>query len=132
MKTDSNCIFCKIVAKDIPADLVYEDDLTLAFLDNSPINPGHTLLIPKSHKDHLWDLEKEDYHYIMDTTKKIQSALQKTYSPPKVGLVVEGFGVAHAHLHVIPIYSSEDLNKPHIPTDTNILDLEAKKIRANL
>lgn len=95
LNSDPNCIFCKIIEGEIPANIVYEDDLSLAFLDLEPINPGHTLLIPKSHQDHLWDLDPETYNYLFQTAKKIKAALQKTYSPPRVGLIVEGFGVPY-------------------------------------
>ncbi len=132
MKTDPNCIFCKIARGEIPCQKIYEDDLSLAFLDLSPINTGHTLLIPKNHEDQLWDLDDETYHYLFNVSKKIKSSLQKTYSPPRVGLVVEGFGVAHVHIHLIPIYSGDDISKPHIPASPKELEQEAEKIKTNL
>lgn len=132
MKQDPNCIFCKIITKEIPCNKIYEDDISFAFLDNNPINPGHTLLLPKNHEDHLWDLDTETYHNLFETSKKIESALSSTYSPPRVGLVVEGFGVAHCHIHLVPIYAGEDLKKPQPPANPEDLKLEAEKIRSNL
>lgn len=132
MKTDPNCIFCNIITKKIPCNEIYEDELSFAFLDNNPINPGHTLLLPKKHEDHLWDLEDQTYHYLLDISKKIKNALSLTYSPPRVGLVVEGFGVAHVHLHIIPLYKGEDIKKPQPPADPKELKKEAQKIKTNL
>lgn len=132
MKIDPNCVFCKMLLKEIPTNTIYEDERAFAFLDTHPINPGHTLLIPKSHVDHFWNLETTDYHYIMDIAKKISTGLKKTYSPPRVGLVVEGFGVSHTHIHLVPIYHGEDLKKPQPLADPEELKEEAEKIRKSL
>ncbi len=131
-KHDPSCIFCKIIAKDIPCHKIYEDDLSLAFLDLNPTNPGHTLLIPKTHQDHLWDLDSKNYHYLFEIAKKIRQALSLTYAPPRVGLIVEGFGVPHAHIHITPLYQSEDLKKPQPPADSKSLEEQVKKIKLNL
>lgn len=132
LEQDPNCIFCKIIEGDIPCHKIYEDELSLAFLDLNPINPGHTLLIPKKHQDHLWDLDSETYHYLFETAKKIQRALSLTYSPPRVGIIVEGFGVPHAHLHITPLYAGDDLKKPQPPADLKNLEQQAQKIKLNL
>lgn len=132
MKKDPDCIFCKIIKGEIPCHKVYEDNLSLAFLDLRPINPGHTLLLPKNHEDHIWDLDQETYHYLFDISKKIKDALQKTYSPPRVGLVIEGFGVPHTHLHLIPMYKGDDLKKDQPPAKPEDLEQQLQKILQNL
>jgi histidine triad (HIT) family protein len=132
MEQDQNCIFCKIIAGEVPCNKIYEDELTFAFLDLNPVNTGHTLILPKNHEDHLWDLDNKIYHYLFDVAKKIKDALNLTYSPPRVGIIVEGFGVAHVHLHIVPLYKGNDLKKPQPAADPEKLEHEAKKIRTNI
>jgi diadenosine tetraphosphate (Ap4A) HIT family hydrolase len=80
----------------------------------------------------LWDLNSDTYHYLFETAKKIQHALSLAYSPPRVGLIVEGFGVSHTHLHITPLYTGDDLKKPQPPADPPDLQKEAQKIKLNL
>jgi histidine triad (HIT) family protein len=98
----SNSIFSKIIKGDIPCYKIYEDDLTFAFLDIHPKQPGHTLVIPKKEIDLLWDLSDEDYQAVMATVKKVANRIQEVLKPQRVGSQVEGVGVPHAHVHVFP------------------------------
>lgn len=97
---NDNCIFCKIVAKEIPCYKVYEDDLFLAFLDINPRNLGHTLLIPKNH--FRWVDNVEPYDLFWQTARKISLAIQKATNCTTVSKVVIGLDVPHAHIHLIP------------------------------
>ena len=72
------CIFCKILAKELPASIVYEDELTMAFLDIQPINPGHVLVIPKEHAAFLNDLSPKSAQQIMTVGQKIDQALRQS------------------------------------------------------
>lgn len=113
-------IFTRIINGEIPCHKIYEDDKVLAFLDVHPINPGHTLVVPKKQLDHIWDLTDEDYEYLWKISKKIALHLKKTIGCPRVGVVVEGFGVPHCHIHLTPIYQGNDLKKPQDDKDTSI------------
>lgn len=104
-------IFTKIINGEIPSHKVYEDDRTLAILDIHPINPGHTLLIPKKPIEHLWSMSDDDYHYLWSVAKHLAEHIQETLKPPRVGVVVEGFGVSHVHIHIIPLYKGNDVKK---------------------
>lgn len=104
-------IFTKIIKGEIPTYKIYEDDRVIAILTDRPLFEGHTLVIPKVQVDHLWDLEDDDYHYLLEISKKIAKKIRSVYNSPRVGMVVEGFGVPHAHIHLIPIYESNDLEK---------------------
>lgn len=108
--TDS--IFTKIIKGEIPSHKIYEDDHVIAFLDLHPMNPGHTLVVPKTQVDHIWDLADAEYEYLWQVTKKLGSHIKDAVGSPRVGIVVEGFGVPHVHVHLIPIYKGEDLKKP--------------------
>src|SRR5689334_21086022 len=95
-------IFTKIINGEIPCHKVYEDDKTLAFLDIHPVQPGHTLVIPKRQVEFVWDLDDEMYAAVMATTKKVARRLREVMSVPYVGEQVVGVDVPHAHVHLIP------------------------------
>lgn len=108
--TNENCIFCKIVKGKIPSVKVWEDDKHLAILDINPINPGHTVLIPKKHDDYLFDLEDGEYTELMLKAKKIAKMLKNKLKPKRIGLAVEGFFVPHVHIHLVPLNKGNELN----------------------
>ena len=108
---DEPSIFTRIINGEIPANKVYEDDRVIAILDLHPQMPGHTLVIPKVQVDHIWDLSDSDYEYLWATVKKIGQHIREVIGSPRVGVVVEGFGVPHCHVHLVPIYHGNDLKK---------------------
>jgi len=109
MNTDKNCIFCKIVAGDIPSYNVYEDDDVLAFLDIHPVSKGHTLVIPKFHEDHLDDLPFEIYQKLEDAAYVVTKLLKQNLEPIRIGRAVIGIDVPHAHVNLIPIYEGDEI-----------------------
>lgn len=104
-------IFTRIISGEIPAYKIYEDDKIIAILDVRPLFDCHTLVIPKKQIDHIWDLDTDEYQNLWDTVKKIGNHIHKTIGSPRVGVVVEGFGVPHVHVHLVPIYQGDDLKK---------------------
>ena len=110
----SDSIFTKIINGEIPCHKIYEDDKVLAFLDISPYTYGHTLVIPKSQTDHLWDLNDELYLYVMKIAKKVAEQQREVLKPKRVGVVVEGFAVLHAHVHVFPMEGGLEYTLEHI------------------
>lgn len=103
--------FTKIIKGEIPCYKIYEDDLTIAFLDLHPINPGHTLVVPKVQVDHLWDLPDEYYDYLWKIVKKVGLQMRQVIGCPRVGVVVEGIEVPHVHVKLVPIFKIGDLQK---------------------
>lgn len=104
-------IFTKIIRGEIPCYKVYEDDRTLAFLDIHPIQPGHTLVIPKKQIEYVWDLPDEDYRALMATAKQVANRLREVFADKsRVALLVEGLDVAHAHLKLFPFNSDEEFH----------------------
>lgn len=103
-------IFTKIVNGEIPAYKVAEDDRYLAFLDIFPLAKGHVLVIPKQEVDYLFDLDDETYAGLTLFAKKVADAIKKTIPCIKVGVVVLGLEVPHAHIHLIPMNSEKDIN----------------------
>jgi len=103
----NECIFCKIVSGEIPSKKIYEDDHTLAFLDIRPVNPGHTLVIPKDHFENIYTLPDETLARLSLTTKKVALALKDALDADGINLNMNneagaGQVIFHAHIHVIP------------------------------
>lgn len=105
-----DCVFCKIAAKEIPSQIVWENERFVAFLDIKPVNPGHVLIVPKDHVDSIFDLQSGAYGEIFDVAKKLSVPLQAAMDSRRIGIAVEGFGEPHAHLHLIPLNGPGELN----------------------
>ncbi len=95
-----SCIFCKIVAKEIPANVVYEDENFLAFLDIRPLSPGHTIVIPKKHYRWVWDVKNIGQYF--EVVAKIANAQRKAFGQEQVLSKIVGEEVPHAHVWVYP------------------------------
>jgi histidine triad (HIT) family protein len=103
-------IFTKIINGDIPCYKIAEDAHCIAFLDVFPLKKGHTLIVPKKEIDYLFDLESETYLGLMDFSKKIAIAIKLAYPCKRIGMTVIGLEVPHAHIHLIPINTMNDMN----------------------
>tara|TARA_Y100000310_G_scaffold168490_1_gene168549 strand:+ start:1170 stop:1577 length:408 start_codon:yes stop_codon:yes gene_type:complete len=102
-----NCLFCKIIKKEIPCHLVYEDDDFLGFLDIRPKNPGHTMIIPKNHYRYVWDVEDKEIGEYYKVVKKVANAIKKAQETDLVISIVLGEEVPHAHIHLIPRFPND-------------------------
>ena len=102
-------IFTKIVKGEIPAYKVAEDENYLAFLDIFPVAKGHVLVIPKKEVDYLFDLEDDSYIGLQLFAKKVAKGLKKAIPCKKIGVLVLGLEVPHAHIHLIPMQKEADL-----------------------
>lgn len=129
----SPTIFERIISGEIPHEKIYETDNYFVFLTIKPIHTGHTLLIPKKPVDYIFDLDKETYLGLFELATKIAPAIQKATECVRVGMAVEGFGVPHAHLHLIPLFKENEIDPDlaHEETPEN-LTMIGEKIRANL
>lgn len=127
-------IFSKIVAGEIPAYKVYEDENFLAFLDVYPIAAGHTLVIPKKEIDNVFDLDDELYLKYQLVCKKIAKALAQSISCVRVGSAVVGLEIPHAHIHLVPLNSIGDLNfeKPKLKFSEEEFRHMVQLIKSNL
>ena len=104
-----NCIFCKIVRGEIPAEKTYEDETAIAFLDIHPKVPGHTLLVPKAHYEWFQDLPDEISNPLFNASKKIAAELKEKMQADYVHLSIVGRDVPHVHIHLMPRKMSEQL-----------------------
>ena len=103
-------IFSKIVNREIPAYIVAENDKFLAFLDVFPLMEGHTLVIPKLEIDYFFDLDDNLLNELNTFSKKVAIGLKKAIACKRIGMSVIGLEVPHAHIHLIPINSIDDMN----------------------
>ena len=103
-------IFTKIINGEIPAYKVAEDDRYLAFLDISPLAPGHTLVIPKQEVDYIFDIESETYAGLWQFAQRVSKAVREAVPCKRIGVAVIGLEVPHAHIHLIPMNRVSDMN----------------------
>ena len=103
-------IFSKIIAGDIPSYKIAENEKFFAFLDIAPLREGHVLVVPKTETDKLFDLPDEYLSEMLVFAKPIAHAIEKAFKCNRCGITVIGLEVPHAHMHLIPINSSDDLN----------------------
>jgi histidine triad (HIT) family protein len=126
-------IFTRIIKGEIPCEKILENDQLFAFLDIRPINPGHTLVVPKMEIDELFDVPDEFLQSALPFAKIIATALKKTVPCKRIGVLVAGFEVPHAHIHLVPIQAEGELSfsraRAAKPEDLSAL---ARKIRENL
>ena len=117
---DPDCIFCKIVAGELPATIVDEDERTISFMDISPATRGHALVIPREHSADLLTVEREDLTAVALAAQRLAGRMKERLSADGVNLLNSCGAVAfqtvfHFHLHVIPRYEGDSLRLPWVP-----------------
>jgi histidine triad (HIT) family protein len=124
-------VFSRIVSGEIPSHKVAETAECLAFLDVSPLVPGHVLVIPKKEVDYLFDLDDELYGQLQLFAKKVSKAIKKAVPCKRIGVAVIGLEVPHAHIHLVPLNQMSDINfsKEKMKLSAEELSETAKKIR---
>jgi len=103
------CVFCEIVAGHEPASTIFEDQSVMAMMALHPTSPGECLVIPKSHVDHFTDVDHTTAQRMIVVAQRIGQRMRKVFEPQRVGMVVHGFGVPHAHLCVVPLHHPDDI-----------------------
>ena len=131
------CLFCKIIAGELPSTPVYEDEEYKVILDVNPAARGHVIIIPKKHAANIFELEDEEAAKVFPIAKKIAAALRKTYHCDGINILqnngeAAGQTVFHLHVHVVPRYYGDDVNIMWEPGNTPDLEEVAQEIRKNL
>jgi histidine triad (HIT) family protein len=136
LKFDENCIFCKIVQKQAPSSIIYEDQYIIAFLDIRPVNEGHTLVIPKEHYEQIFDIPSELLGKVHQATKTVAAAVKQTVKADGISIIQQNGTAAnqdifHLHVHIIPRYAGQKTKAFHELqiVDEKQLELIAAKIR---
>ena len=139
MTADADCLFCKIIAGEIPCFKLFENDDTLAFMDINPANEGHALVIPKEHAKDVYAVSDASITATVKTAKKIAAAIDKTLKPDGLNLLqcngpAAAQSVFHFHMHVLPRQEGDELklNWGLKPGDMDAIGALAERIRGNL
>ena len=135
--SDPDCIFCKIVARELPAQIVAEDERTVAFMDIAPATRGHALVVPRAHSADLRSVSEEDLHATISAARKLAERAIERLGAEGVNLL-NSCGVAawqtvfHFHMHVIPRYAADPLRLPWVPSegDPRQIALAAEELAA--
>jgi histidine triad (HIT) family protein len=113
-----DCLFCKIAAKKIPAEIIYEDEHSVAFLDINPRSPGHTMVISKYHSRDLLDLPEQELSPLFSAVKRVTGQIAKTLAPAGfiIGInhgAVSGQTIEHLHIHIVPRFKGDGGSSVH-------------------
>ena len=127
-------IFSKIIAGEIPCHKIYEDEHHLAFLDVMPLAKGHVLCVPKKEIDYIFDLSEQEMAALWQFTLPVAKAMRKAIPCKRIGTAVIGLEVPHAHVHLIPLQSVDDINfsRPKLTISPEELANIAELIKAQL
>ncbi len=126
-------IFSRIIAGEIPSFKIAENDQFYAFLDVFPLVPGHTLVVPKKETDKFFDMDTSDLGAVVQFARPIAKAIEKAFPCQRCGMAVIGLEVPHAHVHLVPIDTADDLNftRPKLkPSQDELKDAQQKIIQA--
>jgi histidine triad (HIT) family protein len=124
-------IFSRIVSGEIPCHKIAENDLFLAFLDVMPLKQGHVLVVPKKETDYIFDLSEEELSQILVFAKGVAAQIKKAIPCQRIGVAVIGLEVPHAHVHLVPMNTADDLNftRPKLKVTQEELAATAELIR---
>jgi histidine triad (HIT) family protein len=125
-------IFTKIIRRELPAEILYEDDTVIVILDRFPAVQGQTLVVTKKQTPYIFNLNAETYDHVMRVSKNIAKALDKAYSPLRTCVVIEGFEVPHIHVRLYPMTKAPlSLAQGTLASDEE-LKTEGERIRPNI
>jgi histidine triad (HIT) family protein len=127
-------IFSRIISGELPGRFVWRDDTAVAFLSIAPMMPGHTLVVPRDEVDHWIDLDPELAAHLFQVGQWIGRAQQEVWQPARIGVLIVGEEVPHAHVHIVPINHPGELSFAHVDAtpDAAALDDAADRIRTAL
>ncbi|HPY66833.1 MAG TPA: HIT family protein [Bacteroidales bacterium] len=127
-------IFTRIINGEIPCYKIAENERCFAFLDINPLKKGHTLVVPKQETDYIYDLDDDYLAGLFVFSKKVAGAIKAAYPCNRIGIAVLGLEVPHAHIHLVPMDSLEDINfrNPKLKLSPEEFSEIAEKIRAKI
>lgn len=133
----TDCVFCQIIRREVPASVVYEDDQVMVFLSNHPVNVGHTLVVPKKHYIDIFDISEQEAAYLFTIVKRVASAVRSATATEGIRIVQNngadaGQVVFHLHIHIIPLKPSTQSLHEHSFRDAEQLHEDAEKIRQKI
>lgn len=126
------CIFCKILEGSVPSEKVYEDEHVLAIMDIMPVTKGHVLVIPKKHRENIFEMSSEEASHLFGAVPKVANAMKEAFHPAGMNLLQNNGGLAgqavfHFHLHLIPRYDRND--GIHFQWDPKVEEFNTERIQ---
>ena len=117
----SDCVFCSIVARTAPAQIVDEDEHTISFMDINPATDGHALVVPKRHAENIHEIDADDVAAVARSAKRLSDRIRTVLKPAGINLIQANGAAAfqtvfHFHMHVVPRYAGDAITMPWIPT----------------
>lgn len=139
----SECVFCQIIQKRLPASIIYENEKVAAFLSNRPVNVGHTLVVPKTHYENIFDIPENEAAYLFTIVKRVAQAVKDASGAEGIRIVqnngeAAGQVIFHLHVHIIPLKPNNKFSHdgayrdPSEARDPEALEKDAEKIRQHL
>ena len=139
----SECVFCQIIRKQLPASIIYEDKQVIAFLSNHPVNEGHALVLPKKHYENIYEISEYEVAYLFKVVKRVAHAVRDAISAEGIRVVQNngceaGQVIFHLHVHIIPMKPHEGFSHGKAyrdstqPRQEELLKMDAEKIRPYL
>jgi len=127
-------VFSQIIAGKIPGRFVWKDERVVGFMTIAPIQPGHTLVVPRDEVDHWQKVDGDLMAHLSHVSQCVGRAIEKAFRPERVGLMIAGLEVPHLHIHVIPIWGMRDLDfaRTDSKAKPEAIEAAAQKIRAAL
>lgn len=127
-------VFTKIIQGELPGRLVYRDERCVAMLTIAPLKPGHTLVVPVEEIDHWIDLPADLAAHLFAVSQRVSLAMQATFQPEKIGMMIAGLEVRHTHIHLVPIHQVHDLDfsKQDRNPDPVMMDDAMQRLRSAL
>jgi histidine triad (HIT) family protein len=108
-RASTECLFCRIISREVAAHIIHEDERTIAFLDRGPIRPGHTQIVPKQHYPYFDDAPAEVLAAVVTVGQRLARVMKKTLRVPRVAFLFTGGDIAHVHAHLVPIHEKTDI-----------------------
>jgi diadenosine tetraphosphate (Ap4A) HIT family hydrolase len=127
-------VFSRIIAGELPAHFVWQDDQCVAFLSNRPLQSGHSLVVPRLEIDDWLDLDPALLKHLTEVSQRLGRALQRSFGTPRVGVMIAGFEVPHVHIHLVPMRTERNLHlsEASLTTRPDEMEQAAETIRETL
>ncbi len=127
-------VFSRIIDGELPGTFVWKDEQVVAFLSINPLNTGHVLVVPRKEIDHWIELDTTLASHLMEVARAVGRALDRAFTPERIGLVIAGFEVPHCHIHVVPLEGMHHLDFASAASSVDPADLDraAEQIRTAL
>jgi histidine triad (HIT) family protein len=137
MITMDDCVFCQIIQRKMPANIVYEDNKVMAFLSHRPVNEGHTLVVPKKHYVDIYEAPEEEVAYLFTVVKRLTHAVKDAIGTSAIRIVQNnsknaGQVVFHMHVHIIPMKEGNHIWRENDFRSTELLEKDAREIRQKI